>query len=103
MQGAHNVIISVDEELLFVGEGHFAATVLREQYSVADTDEGLAQTAVLESLARSACNDRAEVQFLVRLARGQDDAGFCLGLGCGLLDDDAVEEGSESSEREHFV
>ena len=101
VEGAEDVIVSVDEKFLLVSEGDFAAAVLGEEHSVANLHEGCTDRAVLERLAGSSSNDSAEVELLVALAGGEDNAGLGFGLSHSLLDDDTVEEGAKSSEREH--
>ena len=101
MERSHHVVVTVDKELLLVGEDHFAATVLRKENSVANLHHGLSEVSVLEHFAGTASDNSAEVESLF-LAAGEDDAALCFGDGLGLLDNDAVEQGSESFEREHF-
>ena len=102
MEGAHDVIVSINEQFLVVSKGHSAATVLGEKHSVANLYKHLADAAIFHWLSGPASNDGAEVELVLGLATSEDDASLSLGEGFSLFDDDAVEQGSESFEREHF-
>ena len=101
VERSHDVIIAVDEKLFVLSESDFAATVLGEKDSLANLDQSGTEGSIFESLAGSDSHDSAEVELGLVLG-GEDDATLGLGDGFGLLDDDTVEEGSQSSEREHY-
>ena len=103
MKGAHDVIVSINEQFLVISKGHSAATVLGEKHRVANFDEHLADAAIFHWLSGAASNDGTEVELILRFATSEDDASLSLGEGFSLFDDDAVEQGSESFEREHFL
>jgi hypothetical protein len=101
VEGAHDVVVSVDEELGVALHGDLGTAVLGEEHGLANLDVGGAELSVIEDLAGSNGNNHAVVE-LIGLARGEDDASLGLGLGGGLLDHDTVEEGLEGLEREHI-
>jgi hypothetical protein len=100
VEGAHDVLVSVEEELGVAFHGDLSTAVLGEEHGVADLHVGGAELSVVEDLAGSDGDDNAVVE-LVGLAAGEDDAGLGLGLGGGLLDHNTVEEGLKGLESEH--
>ena len=102
MEGAHNVIISVDVHFLVISEGDLAATVLGEEDGVANSDHGGSEGAGLHGLAGADGEDLTEVKELILLL-AEDDAGFGLGNGFGLTHNNSVQERSEGFESDHSV
>ena len=101
MKGAHDIIVSVDEQIFIIGESDFAATILGEEHGVANLDESFADAAIFHGLSRSTCDNSSKVKSFF-FTTGEDDTTLGFGEGFGLLDNDTVEERSESFEREHF-
>ena len=101
MEGAHNVIITVEEVFLVVTEGNLAAAVLGEEHSLALLHGAWANLTVVQSLARSNSDDDTEIELFL-LALGEEDTALGLGEGLGLLDEDAVHEGTQLLECDHL-
>ncbi len=102
VKGAHEVIVSVEEVLLVVTEGDLAAAVLGEEHGLALLDGAGAELAVVEGAAGADSDHNAEVQ-LVLLTLGQEDATLGLGKGLGLLNEDAVHQGTQLLECDHLL
>ena len=101
VKGAHNVFISVDEELLLALKDDLAASVLWQKYSVANFNVHGTDRTILENFAGSNCDYFTVSEMFVFLAGGKDDSALSLGEGLGLLDDYTIEEGFEGLECEH--
>ena len=97
----HEVIVSVEEVLLVVAKGYLAAAVLGKENGLALLDGAGAKLAVVEGAAGADSDHNAEVQLLL-LAFGQEDATLGLGEGLGLLDEDAVHQGTQLLECDHL-
>ena len=103
MEGAHDVLVAVDVQLVVVGQGDLRTTVLGQEHSVADLHRDGLDGAVLSPAAGTDSHDGALVELLAFASGGEDDAGLGLGFGDDLLDDDAVGQGLERLEREHSL
>ena len=101
VEGSHNIIVSVDKQFLFVGKDKLASAILWEKDSVSDLNHRGTDGSVLHGFSWSARNDDTLVEFLF-LSGCEDDSSLGLGDGLCLSDNNAVEEWSESFEREHF-
>jgi hypothetical protein len=97
VEGSHDVVITVDEDLTLTSEHDLGTSVLGEEDGIAFLDEGSAERSVLEGLAGSNRDNGSEVKLLFG-SGGEDDSTLGLGDDIGLLDNDSVEEGTESSE-----
>lgn len=100
VEGADDVVVSVDVELLLVSEGNLGATVFWKEDDIADLDANLTDSAVFELLAGSNCNYGALVK-LFALAGGQDDSCLCFSHSFGLLDHDSVKHWLEGFVSKH--
>jgi hypothetical protein len=98
---AHEVIVSVEEVLLVVAKGDLAAAVLGEEHGLALLDSAGAELAVVKGAAGADSDHNTEVQLLL-LALRQEDATLGLGEGLGLLDEDAVHQGTQLLECDHL-
>ena len=70
MQGADNVIVSVDVELLFVGQQHLRAAVFWKKDSVANFDGNGAKGSVIELFAWTNCDHCSLVQLFALFGGG---------------------------------
>ena len=100
VESSHDVVVAVDEKFLFVGENHLGATVLGKENLVANFDERLANGTVFLVSAGTHSDNCAEIETFL-FSGGKNDAALGLGDGFGFLDNDAVEQGSHSSECKH--
>jgi hypothetical protein len=101
VEGAHDIIISVDEEFLFTFEDNFAASVLGKEDGVSNLNVNGTNASVLHNLARTDGNDLTEVKDFTLVSGSEDDSTLGLGDGFSLLDNYTVEEGLEGLEGEH--
>ena len=101
MEGADDVVVTVDVELVFAFEDNLAATVLREQHNIANLDRDFTDFTVLLNAAGTDSEYGAMVELVALVGGGEDDTRLGLGLSDDFLDDDAVSEGLEGLEREH--
>ncbi len=101
VKSAHEVVVSVEEVLLVVAEGDLAAAVLGEEHGLALLDGAGAELSVVEGAAGADGDHHAKVQLLL-LALGEEDAALGLGEGLGLLDEDAVHQGTQLLECDHL-
>lgn len=98
---AHKVVITVQVVLLVVTESHLAAAVLGEEHSLALLHGAWAELAIVQRFAWADGDDNTEVELFL-LALGEEDATLGLGEGLGLLDKDAVHEGTQLLECDHL-
>ena len=98
MECAHEIIITVKVVLLVVTEGHLAATVLGEEHSLTLLHGTWTELAIIQGFAWA--NTEVEV-FLLALRDKDATLGLCEGLG--LLDKDAVHEGTQLLECDHLL
>ena len=101
-EGSHEVIVSVEEVIDVVAEGDLGTAVLGEEHGVALLDGDGAELAVVEGAAGADSDDDAEVELLTLAAFGEEDTALGLGKGLGLLDEDAVHQGSKLLECDHI-
>ena len=101
MKGAHKVVITVQVVLLVVTEGNLAATVLGEEHSLALFHGAGTELAIIKRFAWANCDDNTEVKLFL-LALREEDATLGLGEGLGLLDEDAVHQGTQLLECDHL-
>ena len=102
MEGSHNVIISVDVNLLFISESDLAATVLGEEDSVSNGDHSGSEGAGFHGLAGADSEDFTVVKHNIGFL-AENDTRLGLGNGFCLFDDDSVQERSEGFEGDHSV
>jgi hypothetical protein len=102
VEGSKDVIVAVDEEFLLVGQNHLAATVLGKEHRVSHLHQVRACCPIIHGLAWPDGDDSAEVELLL-LAGSENDTSLGLGESLGLLDDDAIEHGSDGFECKHLL
>ena len=93
MEGAHDVIVSVDVELLFVGQQHLGAAVFWKKDSVANFDGNGAKGSVIELFAWTNCDHCS----LVQLHEVSDGAGSSLTSSVRTPDSSSPSESASSS------
>ena len=103
VEGAHDVFIAVDVELVLIGEGDLRAAILGQQHRIAHLHGDRLHGSVLSPAAGTHSHDGALVELFALGGGGEDDAGLGLGLRDDLLDHDAVRQRLERLEREHSL
>ena len=84
MEGAHNVIITVNEEFSVASEDDLWSTILGEEYLISNVDHDWSDATVFIAFAGANSHDSAIVKLLLGLA-GEDDATLSLGDHVGFL------------------
>ena len=72
VEGSHNIVISVDKQLLFVGKNDLASTILWQKNGVSDLDHCFTDSSVLKCFSWSNGEDDTLVEFLF-LSRCEKD------------------------------
>ena len=101
MKGAHEVVVTVEEVILVVTKSHLVATVFREEHSVALFHGDGADLTIVQSFPRANSDDNTKVELFLLVLR-EEDATLGLGQGLGLLDENAVHQGTQLLECDHI-
>ena len=101
VKGAHEVVVTVEEVILVVTEGHLVAAVLGEEHSITLFHGDGAELPIVQSFPGANSDDNTEVELFLLVLR-EEDATLGLGQGLGLLDEDAVHQGTQLLECDHL-
>ena len=93
MEGAHDVVVTVDVDLIVASESHLAATVFWEEHNVANVDVDFLEGSVFHHATGTNCNDGALVKLVTLAGGGEDNTRLGLGLLDDLLDHNTVAKG----------
>ncbi len=102
MECSHNIIVSVNEDFLFVGKDNFAATVFWKKDSVSNLHHEWSHSSVLKSFSWSDSQDCSLIELISLASRSKDNSSLGLGESFCLSDDNTIEKWSEGFEREHL-
>lgn len=101
MKGSHEVVVTVEEVILVVTEGHLVATVLGEEHSLTLFHGAGTELTIVQRFPGANSDDNTEVELFLLVLR-EEDATLGLGKGLGLLDEDAVHQGTQLLECDHL-